>query len=141
MDKKRAFIAFFWAAGMIYTGHNLIENCIRYKQYNSMTINKYDKNGYYNIFIELLLSVLNNFFSATTFPKLRICSHSQHSLAKVQKLYPDLDPEIMQKLYGFASSREEKDLWNKLVITKDHILKKPWDISTLVTDVRDKILA
>ena len=27
----------------------------------------------------------------------------------------------MQKLYGFASSREEKDLWNKLVITKDHI--------------------
>ena len=45
MDKKRAFIAFFWAAGMIYTGHNLIENCIRYKQYNSMTINKYDKNG------------------------------------------------------------------------------------------------
>ena len=63
-----------------------------------------------------------NIFSATTFPKLRICSHSQHSLAKVQKLYPDLDPEIMQKLYGFASSREEKDLWNKLVITKDHIL-------------------
>ena len=47
MDKKRAFIAFFWAAGMIYTGHNLIENCIRYKQYNSMTINKYDKNGEY----------------------------------------------------------------------------------------------
>ena len=45
MDKKRTFIAFFWAAGMIYTGHNLIENCIRYKQYNSMTINKYDKNG------------------------------------------------------------------------------------------------
>ena len=50
MDKKRAFIAFFWAAGMIYTGHNLIENCIRYKQYNSMTINKYDKNGDYNTY-------------------------------------------------------------------------------------------
>ena len=50
MDKKRTFIAFFWAAGMIYTGHNLIENCIRYKQYNSMTINKYDKNGNSKIF-------------------------------------------------------------------------------------------
>ena len=24
----------------------------------------------------------------------------------------------MQKFYGFASSRTEKDLWNKLVITK-----------------------
>ena len=65
-----------------------------------------------------------NDFLATTFPKLRICSHSQHSLAKVQKLYPDLDPEIMQKLYGFASSREEKDLWNKLVITKGRYLSK-----------------
>ena len=72
-------------------------------------------------------------FSATTFPKLRICSHSQHSLAKVQKLYPDLDPEIMQKLYGFASSREEKDLWNKLVITKDRFYSLKTDEFSLKT--------
>jgi len=57
MDKKRAFMAYFWAAGMIFTGHNLIENCIWYKQYNSMTINKYDKNGDSDISMGTVLTI------------------------------------------------------------------------------------
>ena len=31
-----------WAAGMVYTGHNLIENCIRYKQYRSKQISTFN---------------------------------------------------------------------------------------------------
>ena len=62
--------------------------------YPALTMNKYDGN-------------------ATTFPKLRICSHSQHSAKKLKKYYPSLQGDIMQKFYGFASSRKEKELWNK----------------------------
>ena len=84
---------------MLYTGHNLVENYKQFKSYPALQVNKFDRN-------------------TTTFPKLRICSHSQHSAYKVAAYYPSIGPNFMQKFYGFASSRTEKDLWNKLVITK-----------------------
>ena len=39
------FSGFFWVMGMIYTGHNLIENFRQYRMYQTITISKYDQHG------------------------------------------------------------------------------------------------
>ena len=51
---------------------------------------------------------------------------SQHSAQKLAKYYPQLALSILEKFYGRASNRKEKELWSKLVITKltkysDHV--------------------
>ena len=87
INKKKIFISFFWFIGeylmvrllsdpgylkfigMLYTGHNLVENYKQFKSYPALQVNKFDRN-------------------TTTFPKLPICSHSQHSAYKVAAYYP-----------------------------------------------------
>ena len=39
--------------------------------------------------------------------------HTLNIRRKIKKYYPSLQGDIMQKFYGFAASRKEKELWNK----------------------------
>ena len=41
-----------------------------------------------------------------------------HSREKLKKYYPQVDDELLQKLYGVSSSRNTKEFWNRLVISK-----------------------
>lgn len=44
-------------------------------------------------------------FLDITFPKIYVCQNSQHSLAKIQQLYPDISMPILQSLYNTSSSK------------------------------------
>ena len=52
-----------------------------------------------------------------TFPKILICSHSMHSKKKLERFYPNVTLEHLIKFYGTASSKLQKEFWNKLVIS------------------------
>lgn len=68
--------------------------------------------------VSLFLQVILRVNVAATFPKLRLCSNSQHSAWKLAQRYPAISIDQIKKFYGYASSRLEMDLWSKLVITK-----------------------
>ena len=40
-----------------------------------------------------------------------------HSKMKLKAHYPDLDEDVLKKLYGQAKSKRTKEFWNKLVIS------------------------
>ena len=102
---------------MLYTGHNVLDNYKRFKQYPALMMDKYDRNE-------------------TTFPKIRVCSHSQHSAHKLQTTYvshfdeqwtmihnikSNISKSIMERFYGYASNGREREAWDKLVITRKGI--------------------
>ena len=41
-----------------------------------------------------------------------------HSREKLSKNYPQIDDVLLQQLYGVSSSRNTKEFWNRLVISK-----------------------
>ena len=41
-----------------------------------------------------------------------------HSREKLTKYYPQIDDVLLQQLYGVSSSRNTKEFWNRLVISK-----------------------
>ena len=45
IHKKKMFVTFFWIIGMLYTGHNLVENYKQFKSYPALQINKFDGNS------------------------------------------------------------------------------------------------
>ena len=62
-------------------------------------VESYDKNG-------------------TAFPKITICSHSQHSQKKINQYYPNFPREVLTMLYGHALNESEYNHWIDIVQTK-----------------------
>lgn len=66
------FSGFFWVMGMIYTGHNLIENFRQYRMYQTITISKYDQHGKLVRIIDRLYQ-LNSAQTYITMDRFCIC--------------------------------------------------------------------
>lgn len=57
--------------------------------------------------------------SETTFPKLRVCSHSQHSKWKLAAFYPNITEKTLEKFYGYANTAKERYDWDNIVMKKE----------------------
>ena len=60
-----------------------------------------------------------DFISETTFPKLRVCSHSQHSKWKLAAFYPNITEKTLEKFYGYANTAKERYEWDNIVMKKE----------------------
>lgn len=82
IHKKKMFVTFFWIIGMLYTGHNLVENYKQFKSYPAMQINKFDGNSELKCQPIKEMTTFSHYFSQTAnmLPLATLCVQSRRSI-------------------------------------------------------------